>query len=140
MGRQHIRDGVLAVRQQKTGALLAIPVTSPLAAVLDATPSDNLTFLVTDRGQPFEPMTFTKWFRRCCDAAGLPKACSAHGLRKAACRRLAEAGCSANEIASISGHASLREVERYTRAADQARMARHAIARTKVATSSVKPD
>jgi integrase len=140
MGRQHIRDGVLSVRQQKTGALLAIPVTPALAAVLDATPSEHLTFLVTDRGQPFEPMAFTKWFRRCCDAAGLPKACSAHGLRKAACRRLAEAGCSANEIASISGHASLREIERYTRAADQARMARHAVARTKMATSSVKPD
>ena len=53
----------------------------------------------------------------------------AHGLRKAACRRLAEAGCSANEIAAISGHASLREVERYTKAADQARMARNAMAR-----------
>jgi integrase len=140
MGRQHIRDGVLSVRQQKTGTALAIPVTPTLAAALDATPSEHLTFLVTDRGQPFEPMAFTKWFRRCCDAAGLPKACSAHGLRKAACRRLAEAGCSANEIASISGHASLREVERYTRAADQARMARHAVARTRTATSSGKPD
>src|SRR5262249_19580759 len=42
MGRQHIRDGVLSVHEQKTGALLAIPVTPPLAAVLDATPSDNL--------------------------------------------------------------------------------------------------
>jgi hypothetical protein len=48
-------------------------------------------------------------------------------LRKASCRRLAEARCSANEIASISGHASLREVERYTRAADQERMARNAV-------------
>jgi integrase len=55
---------------------------------------------------------------------------SAHGLRKAACRRLAEAGCSTNEIAAISAHASLREVERYTRAADQARTARNAMART----------
>ena len=62
---------------------------------------------------------------------------SPHGLRKAACRRLAEAGCSANEIAAISGHASLREVERYTKAADQARMARNAMARTKAATPSV---
>jgi integrase len=140
MGRQHIRDGVLSVRQQKTGTALVIPVTPTLAAAIDATPSEHLTFLVTDRGQPFEPMAFTKWFRRCCDAAGLPKACSAHGLRKAACRRLAEAGCSANEIASISGHTSLREVERYTRAADQARMARHAVARTRTATSSGKPD
>jgi len=45
----------------------------------------------------------------------------------AACRRLAEAGCSANVIASISGHTSLREVQRYTAAADQARMARSAM-------------
>jgi integrase len=52
-----------------------------------------------------------------------------HGLRKAACRRLAEAGCSANEIASISGHASLDEEARYTKAADQARLARNALAK-----------
>jgi len=42
---------------------------------------------------------------------------------------LAEAGCSANEIAAISGHATLSEVQRYTKAADQARMARNAMAR-----------
>jgi integrase len=53
-----------------------------------------------------------------------------HGLRKAGCTRLAEAGCSANEIASISGHRSLQEVERYTKAAEQERMARNAMART----------
>ncbi len=139
LGPQHARDGVLSVRQQKTGAALAIPVTAALATVLEATPKSHLTFLVTDRGEPFQPATFTKWFGRCCDAAGLPKGCSAHGLRKAACRRLAEAGCSANEIAAISGHASLREVERYTRAADQARMARNAVARTRTATSSGNP-
>ena len=34
--------------------------------------------------------------------------CSAHGLRKAACRRLAEAGCSANEIMAISCHATMK--------------------------------
>jgi hypothetical protein len=54
-------------------------------------------------------------------------------LRKAACRRLAEAGCSANEIASISGHTTLKEVARYTKAVDQARMARNAMARTTTA-------
>jgi hypothetical protein len=44
-------------------------------------------------------------------------------------RRLAEAGCSANEIAAISGHATLTEVARYTKAADQQRLARNAMAR-----------
>jgi integrase len=138
LGPQHIRGGVLSIRQQKTGKTLAIPVSPALAAALYATPSEHLTFLTTEDGKPFEPMAFTKWFRRCCDAAGL-SGCSAHGLRKAACRRLAEAGCSANEIAAMSGHASLREVERYTRAADQARMARNAMFRTRTATSSGKP-
>jgi integrase len=58
--------------------------------------------------------------------AGLPAGLTAHGLRKAACRRLAEAGRSTNEIAAISGHKSLREVERYTRAASQLHMAKAA--------------
>jgi integrase len=52
-----------------------------------------------------------------------------HGLRKAACRRLAEAGCSANEIMAISGHATMKELVRYTAAADQARLARNAMAK-----------
>ena len=47
---------------------------------------------------------------------------------RAAARRLAEAGCSANVIASITGHKSLSEIERYTKAADQARMARDGMA------------
>jgi integrase len=59
----------------------------------------------------------------------LPQHCSAHGLRKAAARRLAEEGCSAHEIAAWTGHLTLKEVERYTRAADQARLARQAMAR-----------
>ena len=115
MGRQHVREGVIHTRQQKTGAILAIPVCVELEAILYATPPDNLTFLTTDRGRPFLPKGFSRWFRKCCNEAGLPNR-SAHGLRKSACRRLAEAGCSAGEIAAISGHASLREVERYTEA------------------------
>jgi integrase len=131
IGRQHMRDGALIVRQDKTGITLAIPVHAHLQAILDATPSGHLTFLTTKSCKPFGANDFSEQFRSWCDAAGLPKHCSAHGLRKAACRRLAEAGCSANEIAAISGHATLREVERYTRAVDQERMARNAMARTR---------
>lgn len=52
-----------------------------------------------------------------------------HGLRKAACRRLAEIGCSAPEIAAISGHKSLKEVQRYIEEANQARLAQSAMHR-----------
>jgi integrase len=127
LGRQHVRDGIVQVRQQKTGVVLAIPMHPALATILEATPSEHLTFLTTRDGKPFSPAGFTNWFREMCNEAGLQRGISAHGLRKAACRRLAEAGCSANVIAAISGHASLREVQRYTAAADQARMARLAI-------------
>jgi integrase len=128
MGRQHIRDGVVHVRQQKTGTMLAIPMHPALAAVIEATPTEQLTFLTTSFGKPFTAPGFGNWFRERCNEAGLPRHCAAHGLRKAACRRLAEAGCSANVIASISGHATLTEVARYTKAADQERMARDGMA------------
>jgi len=143
VGPQHVRDGVLSVKQKKTGGALRIPLHTDLVEIISATKNDNamvgaLAFLTTSHGKQFSDAGFGAWFRKRCDEAGLPAHCSFHGLRKAACRRLAEAGCSANEIAAISGHASLREVERYTRAADQERMARNALARTKLHSPTVK--
>jgi integrase len=126
MGRQHIRDGVLQVQQVKTGAELMIPVHSTLVTIIAESTAGNMTFLTTQFGKPFTAPGFGNWFREQCDAAGLPH-CSAHGLRKAAARRLAEAGCTEHEIASITGHASLREIVRYTKAADQKRLARAAM-------------
>ena len=138
MGKQHIdRNGAIHVRQIKTGAVLAIPVHSTLMATIDATPSDHLTFLTTQFGKPFTAGGFGNWFREQCNDAGLPH-CSAHGLRKAAARRLAEAGCTEHEIASITGHASLREIVRYTKAADQVRLAVSAMHKTE--TPTVKPE
>ena len=138
MGRQHIRDGALQVRQLKTGTELSIPVHPALAAIIAETPTDHLTFLTTQFGQPFTAGGFGNWFREQCDGADL-KHCSAHGLRKAAARRLAEAGCTEHEIAAITGHASLREIARYTKAVDQKKLAAAAMEKVKAGTSSVKP-
>ena len=136
MGAQHIRDGALHVKQEKTGVELIIPVHPTLAAVIAAAPRDHLTFVTTRLGGPFQGSTFSRWFRDQCDRAGLPH-CSAHGLRKAAARRLAEAGCTTHEIGAITGHASLTELVRYTRTADQRRLAEAAM--TKTRTSTRKP-
>jgi integrase len=120
MGRQHIKDGVLTLRQMKTGAELAIPVYAALEMVIADTATEHLTFLTTAFGKPFTAAGFGNWFREQCNAAGLPH-CSAQGLRKAAARRLAEAGCTEREIGAATGHTSLREIVRYTKAADQKR-------------------
>lgn len=55
--------------------------------------------------------------------SGLTRGSTAHGFRKAAARRLAEAGVSTKHIMSVTDHTTLKEIERYTRDADQAQMA-----------------
>lgn len=132
MGRQHVRDGVMTITQLKRGrdqepVTLDIPIHPRLQAALDTLPMDNLTFLMTEFGKPMSPFGFSNWFADCASKAGLPARSSPHGLRKAAARRLAEAGCSALQIAAITGHASLKEVERYTKSASQGRLAKQAI-------------
>jgi integrase len=128
LGWQHVRDGCLHLRQQKTGRALVIPIHPELKAVLDATPRGNMTFLVSERGGPFHPDRFTHWLKARCIEAGLPKRASVHGLRKACARRLAEAGCSAPVIAAVTGHASLREVQRYIAGAEQRKLAERGMA------------
>src|SRR5262249_7507547 len=152
MGRQHIRQDpqdpngeVLYVRQQKTGKELLIPIDPELRAVLDLIPATQMTFLMTLRGNPFHGGSFTQWFKKAGGKAGLPAACTFHGLRRAAACRDASAGCTVHEIAAHTGHASLKEVERYTKRSEQLRLLRAAMARTAAAreqsrTETVKPD
>jgi len=126
MGRPHLRGDLLQVVQQKTKARLAIPVHPALKLELDRLPPDQLTFLLTEHGKPFSVAGFGNWFGERAREAGLTGR-TAHGLRKAAARRLAEAGCSAHEIMAITGHQTLAEAERYTRSANQITLARSAI-------------
>jgi len=49
------------------------------------------------------------------------------GLRKAAAARLAELGCTEQEIMSITGHKTSKEIARYTKSANQKVRAERAI-------------
>jgi integrase len=142
MGPQHIQNEVLywirGKTEETTGIELAIPIHPELRAIIDATPSGHLTFLVTEFGRPFAVAGFGNWFREQCDMANLHH-CSFHGLRKAASVRLAEAGCTPHEIAAITDHVSLKEIVRYTKTADRKRLAVAAMDKVKARTSSVKP-
>jgi len=84
--------------------------------------------LITDaRGRPLRNLT--ELIEAAVKGAELPARCVAHGLRKAALRRLAEHGSTTKEIAAVSGHRSLSEIERYTARADQVGLAESAIAK-----------
>ena len=127
MGRQHVRGNLITVRQNKTGSTIEIPIHPNLAEILRLAPVGTETFLMTDFGKSFAAAGFGNWFRARCSEAGLPLGYNAHGLRKAAARRLAEAGCTTLEIMSITGHREIEEVERYTRSASQRTLATVAI-------------
>lgn len=143
LGPQHLRGGRLRYRQAKNEDRnpidLDIPVHPELKAAIEAAPSGHLTFLTTTYGKPFSAAGFGNKFREWCDEAGLPH-CSAHGVRKAAATRLAERGATPHEIMAITGHRSLEEVERYTRAARQGKLADSAMAKFKRRTDLVPPD
>ena len=119
----------IRVVQQKTGAPLTITVHPELRRSFEACPSGHLAAIVTAHGAPFSIKGFGQFMSDAIRKAGLPPYCKAHGLRKAAARRLAEAGCSAHEIMAVTGHKTLSEVERYTRAAEQERLNAAAMAK-----------
>ncbi len=125
----------LTVRQEKTGQLVDISQHPQLRASLTASASDHLVLLTTEFGKPFTAKGFGNWISKAAERAGLPH-CSAHGLRKAAARRLAEAGCSAHQIMAITGHQTLKEVERYTREAGRRNLADSAMERIGMGTQA----
>ena len=112
----------ISVTQDKTGAKLSLRLHDDLLTVLARWPRDAKAILPTAHGRPFTTKGLGNKMADAIGAAGLPDECVTHGLRKAAARRLAEAGCTSHEIASITGHRSLAEVERYTRAVEQRRL------------------
>jgi integrase/recombinase XerD len=139
LGQQHIRDGRLCWRPHKTlrstNRMLKVRIIPEFQAALDAMPrlQNVLTFLTTDHGKPFASAgAFGNKFADWCKAAGLkPVLCDdgrirsfrAHGLRKAALRALAHAGCSGSEMMNVSGHSSLAQLQEYLDEVEQERMA-----------------
>lgn len=125
LGRQHIRrfkDGdrfVIKTKKSQGTVELTIPQHPTLKAFIGNIPAAQMIFIMTVHGAPRSEKAFTNWIRESAAKAGLPANSSPHGLRKAACRRLADAGCDALQIQSITGHRNLQEVMVYIRDRDQ---------------------
>ncbi len=121
IGKQHItKDGRLKYVQFKNRDIspveIDIKIIDEFREILDASPTGDLTFVVTDAGNQFSERGIGNWFKKKCIEAELPH-CSAHGVRKVAAARLAELGRSDHEIMASGGWKTLREVQRYTRGA-----------------------
>jgi len=122
-------SGQFSITQKKTGTSLIIPIHPNLQRSINAMPKRGIYLLGDPWGRPIQRQSLTRIIREAAKKAGLSPKCVAHGLRKAALRRLAERGASDKEIAAVSGHKSMGEVQRYTEAADQTGLARQAMKR-----------
>jgi integrase len=104
-------DGThIRLRQSKSGVRVVIPVGAPLKAALDAAAKTKRSpsILVNTEGKPWTADGFRSSWRKACAAAGVVGV-TFHDLRGTAVTRLALAGCTEAEIATITGH-SLRDV------------------------------
>jgi integrase len=106
----------IRLRQEKTKALLDVPVHPALAEHLDALPrSPNSLTIIAYHGRPVKYLRFNERFRRISARAGIVDA-QARDLRRTAMLRMAEAGATVPQIASVSGHsieATQRILETY---------------------------
>jgi integrase len=102
-------DGThIRLRQSKGGARVVIPVGTPLKSALDAAPKRSTIMLTTMDGKPWTPDGFRASWGKACKRAGVVGV-TFHDLRGTAVTRLAIAGCTEAEIATITGH-SMRSV------------------------------
>jgi integrase len=125
LGRQHIREGMATIKTEKTGTIVTIPILPVLAKTLAAGPCGDLTFICGARGHPMPKQSFSNDFKIACRAAGVPG--SAHGVRKIAATRAANAGATVAQLEAIFGWTGGRMASLYTRAADRRHLAREAM-------------
>jgi integrase len=129
IGWKHVVEGRIEIVASKTGAALSVPIHEELWRFIKHRPRTDPTFIVTAYGQARSEKAFTGFISEAAREAGIGEQASPHGLRKAACRRLADAGASAHEIMAITGHTKIEEILTYTKAAEQRRLAASAMAK-----------
>jgi integrase len=137
LGRQHVRDGVATLKTEKSGfkTEVSLPILPVLAETLAAGPCGDLAFICGERGEPLTKESFGNMFKAACKAAGVPG--SAHGIRKIAATRAANAGATEAELMAIFGWTDPKMASHYTKTANRKRLAAQAM--TKLATSIPAP-
>ena len=137
--RGNIRDDRLYYRRHKTGQDVDLPITPELAAELAHVPANQMMLIGHGKdGRAYSVAGLGNTFASWCREAGLPH-CSAHGLRKAGARRLAEAGATEFEIMAFLAHKNTREASRYAMAANRSRLTTSGMTKLTKAGGVVQP-
>lgn len=118
----------VAIRQAKTNAFVQVPALPELRVVLDAAPRLSPVMVVSEvTGRPYQESDFQHLFAELRTRAGLANDLQFRDLRRTMATALGRAGCSADQIKSITGHKTRGVLDVYVR--PDTSMARGAIAR-----------
>jgi len=124
-----IRDGLIAVEQEKTGKKLWIPMHKALKRMLKPVPRHGEFILTNTRGEAWTTGFKAAWQNEMAREELAPlreQRYVFHGLRKSSVVMLLEAGCTDAEVAAITGQ-TREMVEHYAQAVNQKKLAAAAI-------------
>ena len=127
LGRQHVRDDIATIKTEKSGFTVSVtlPILPVLQATLEAGPCGDLTFITGSNGKPLTKESFGNLFRKACNAAGVSG--SAHGVRKIAATRAANAGATVAQLEAIFGWSGYDGVALHARGRPGASLAKEAM-------------
>jgi integrase len=142
LGKQHVREGEAVITTEKSGGkvevIIPLHLFPALIGTLRAGPTGDLHFIAGAHGKPMTKDSFGNAFHFACRAAGIKK--SAHGLRKLAATRAAEAGANIWQLNAMFGWTGTKMASHYTQAFERRRAAREGFKRLVTnETDSIKP-
>jgi len=126
LGKQHVREGEAVITTEKSGGKVEVIIPLHLFPALIETlrvgPTSDLHFICGANAKPMTKESFGNTFRDACRAAGIKK--SAHGLRKLAATRAADAGATIWQLNAMFGWTGTKMASHYTQAFERKRAAR----------------
>ena len=124
LGPRNVIDGRMiwttqkAVGRDRVGVPMDLPVLPQLRDAIDAASDSKIIsldhFVLTQFGKPFSRKSLASWFSERAKTAGLPKECSAHGVRKCLATLMAESGATTSELKATFGWKTSRLADLYT--------------------------
>jgi hypothetical protein len=127
-GRQHVKDGELRLRTEKTHTWVTLRVLPRLKHALAVGPKGldtELAWITQKNGKAMDKNYLGRMFSEACRNIGLDR--SAHGMRKAAARRYIEAGAQPEQLKAIFGWETSAMVDKYTKKFNRAKVSLRAM-------------
>lgn len=106
--------------QEKTGVIMSIPASPRLKERLQGlkpknASSDDYIVVCEATQKPYDRRLYAKWAAKVRNDAGLPSELQIRDLRRTGATEMAEAGCTEDELRSVTGHQSRDVLSIYVR-------------------------